>query len=65
MTQNDIINLATHLGAVTYSPPPLRAVRGMSFTFEQLEKFCDAIAEEAYDGGYELGYSHACENERN
>lgn len=46
MTENDRINLATALGAVPYSPPPLRAIRGMSFTWDQLKQFCEAVAVE-------------------
>ena len=34
----DLIRLAKKLGAKDYSPPPMRAVKGLSLTFEQLEK---------------------------
>ena len=33
------VELAEACGAVDYSPPPMRAVRGKSFTFEQLTEF--------------------------
>ncbi len=33
------LELAEACGAVDYSPPPMRAVRGKSFTFEQLTEF--------------------------
>ena len=33
------VELAEECGAVDYSPPPMRAVRGKSFTFEQLADF--------------------------
>ena len=36
-TQEQVIAWAREAGAVHYSPPPLRAVRGMSMTFEQME----------------------------
>lgn len=38
-TPMDVRKLAELYGAVSYSPPPLRAVRGVSFTFEQLDQF--------------------------
>ena len=34
-----VVELAEACGAVDYSPPPMRAVRGKSFTFEQLTEF--------------------------
>ena len=36
-TQEQVIAWAQEAGAVHYSPPPLRAIRGMSMTFEQME----------------------------
>lgn len=40
---NNIEKLAIEHGAVHYSPPPMRAVKGLSFTFEQLEAFAKAL----------------------
>lgn len=39
----NIEKLAIEHGAVHYSPPPMRAVKGLSFTFEQLEAFAKAL----------------------
>lgn len=39
--------LAIEHGAVHYSPPPMRAVKGISFTFEQLEAFAKAYAQQS------------------
>src|SRR3546814_13959293 len=39
----DSIKLAMSFGAVSYSPAPMRAVRGLSFTYEQLDGFAQAI----------------------
>lgn len=38
-TRAQVLDVARQLGAVAYSPGPLRAVRGISFTFSQLEAF--------------------------
>ena len=35
--------MAEEVGAVSYSPPPMRAVRGVSFTFEQLDAFAELV----------------------
>lgn len=35
----DLVAIAKEMGAVSYSPPPMRAVRGVSFTYEQLDAF--------------------------
>lgn len=43
MTQDEILSAAKEAGSVTYSPPPMRAVRGRSFTFDQLEAFAKII----------------------
>ena len=40
------LNIADKSGAVAYSPAPLRAVRGYSFTFEQLQNFAEALIAE-------------------
>lgn len=40
------LNIADKSGAVAYSPAPLRAVRGYSFTFEQLQNFAEALVAE-------------------
>ena len=37
--RGELRQMAHHCGAVSYSPPPMRAVRGVSLTFEQLEAF--------------------------
>lgn len=37
------LEIARECGATSYSPPPLRAVRGLSFTFDQLTAFADRI----------------------
>jgi hypothetical protein len=39
--------MAKLFGAVDFSPPPMRAVRGLSFTFEQLEAFAESVVEGA------------------
>ena len=43
MTLDEILSAAKEAGSVTYSPPPMRAVRGRSFTFDQLEAFAKII----------------------
>ena len=45
MSTELIEKLAKEHGAVHYSPPPTRAVKGLSFTFEQLEAFAKAYAD--------------------
>lgn len=40
---NALFALANAVGAIAYSPPPMRAVRGLSFTYEQLEAFAAAL----------------------
>ncbi|MET3514311.1 hypothetical protein ABIC63_002083 [Pseudacidovorax sp. 1753] len=44
MTPEQLEALAKQCGATLYSPPPMRAVRGWSFTHEQLAAFADALA---------------------
>lgn len=39
----DSIKLAMSCGAVSYSPAPMRAVRGLSFTYDQLAAFTEAL----------------------
>lgn len=39
----DMQKIAVECGAVHFSPAPLRAVRGYSFTFEQLEAFAERL----------------------
>ena len=39
------LRVAEESGAVGYSPAPLRAVRGYSFTYEQLQNFAEALIE--------------------
>ncbi len=38
-SRQQIIDEAQALGAVPYSPAPMRAIKGVSFTFDQLDKF--------------------------
>lgn len=38
-TREQFLLVARELGAVLYSPPPFRAIRGVSFTFDQLDVF--------------------------
>lgn len=47
MTPEQLSALAQQAGATHYSPPPMRAVRGWSFTHEQLAAFADALAAQA------------------
>lgn len=44
MLRGDLRQMAEHCGAVSYSPPPMRAVRGVSLTFEQLEALAVLIS---------------------
>lgn len=39
----DDLSLALECGAISFSPPPLRAVRGLSFTYAQLERFVSRV----------------------
>ena len=45
MTKN--LDLARECGATPFTPPPLRAVRGVSFTFDQLDAFAARVLAEA------------------
>jgi hypothetical protein len=47
MTQEELIHTAMKAGAISYSPPPMRAVAGVSFTYAQLQRFADIVAEGA------------------
>lgn len=47
MNHEQIDVLARQCGATHFSPPPMRAVRGWSFTHEQLAAFADALATQA------------------
>jgi hypothetical protein len=47
MKREDIIEMAMEAGAISYSPPPMRAVAGVSFTYAQLQRFADIVAEGA------------------
>ena len=40
------LRIAPESGAVAYSPPPLRAVRGYSFTYDELADFAEALIAE-------------------
>ncbi|KWT65072.1 MULTISPECIES: hypothetical protein [unclassified Variovorax] len=42
--RGELRQMAEHCGAVSYSPPPMRAVRGVSLTFEQLEALAVLIS---------------------
>lgn len=44
---NDLRALAHECGAVSYTPGPMRAVRGVSMTFEQLEAFAARVRADA------------------
>lgn len=44
------LEIARKCGATSYSPPPLRAVRGLSFTFDQLTAFADRIRAQQREG---------------
>lgn len=55
-TKLDVIALAREAGASSFTPPPMRAVRGVSMTFEQIEAFaalvvgeCISIAENGFN----------------
>jgi hypothetical protein len=43
MNQEQLRTLAFNCGAVPYSPPPMRAIRGVSMTYEQLTQFARAL----------------------
>jgi hypothetical protein len=47
MTHEELIHTAMKAGAISYSPPPMRAVAGVSFTYAQLQRFVDIVAEGA------------------
>ena len=49
MTDDQIIERAREAGATHYSPPPLRAVRGVSMTFEQLHAFARLVRNAALE----------------
>lgn len=42
--RGELRQMADHCGAVSYSPPPMRAVRGVSLTFGQLEAFAVLVS---------------------
>lgn len=44
VVRGELRQMAEHCGAVSYSPPPTRAVRGVSLTFEQLEALAVLIS---------------------
>jgi hypothetical protein len=47
MKHEELIHTAMKAGAISYSPPPMRAVAGVSFTYAQLQRFADIVAEGA------------------
>jgi hypothetical protein len=47
MKQEELIHTAMEAGAISYSPPPMRAVAGVSFTYAQLQRFVDIVVEGA------------------
>lgn len=55
------LNIADKSGAVAYSPAPLRAVRGYSFTFEQLQNFAEALVAEIQRQSEPVGYKMTLE----
>lgn len=44
MNYKETLDMADKVGAVSFTPPPLRAVRGVSMTYEQLEQFAALVA---------------------
>jgi len=46
MNNKRLIELAEEAGAETFSRPPMRAVTGLAFTDENLEKFAELIIKE-------------------
>ena len=42
-TRAQVMEVVKAIGATAYSPGPMRAVRGVSFTFEQLEIFVNKM----------------------
>ena len=44
VVRGELRQMAEHCGAVSYSPPPMRAVRGVSLTFAQLEALAVLIS---------------------
>lgn len=53
MTPEQLSALAQQAGATHFTPPPLRAVRGWSFTHEQMAVFADAVAAQHARAGKE------------
>lgn len=43
---HDLAAMAHECGATHFSPPPMRAVRGVSLTYEQLEEFSARLSRE-------------------
>jgi len=56
-----IDEMAEEAGAVSYSPPPMRAVRGVSFTYEQLDAFADLVRADEREACAELA-DHCADN---
>ena len=42
-SRQQALHVARELGAKPYSTPPMRAVTGVSFTFEQLDQFVNKM----------------------
>lgn len=42
-TRDQVMEVCRAIGATTYTPGPMRAVRGVSFTFAQLEVFVNKM----------------------
>lgn len=55
ITPLNVQALANECGAIAYSPPPMRAVRGVSFTYEQLEAFSRRLLEATGDQQLTVG----------
>jgi len=56
-----IRQLAKEAGAETWSRAPMRAVTGLAFTDENIEKFAELVWKEAYESGYAAGCSDTFE----
>ena len=55
LQRDEIIEMVNQVGCKSYTPPPTRAVDGVSMTFAQLEAFAELVAEKAFKDGYAIG----------
>ena len=53
---SDLHQIAMESGASLFSPPPMRAVRGVSFTFEALEEFARRVLEQQFSSQKPFGW---------